>query len=234
MSKPATRNRLRVLAFDVVAPLAAIAALLAIGVILDWPRWWVSVCSMLCLLISQAMIANALLFRRDSVTMGTDDDAPGLRLAVVGLATAAVAVAAGVGYLRWTAPDRQFADDTAEVVGIASEVAVATATFAPSNPNAAIDRATAMMAPQRAEAFKAEFGPASADLAKRKVTANAETIAAGLEALSPSAASVAVVMRGTQIEPGQQPSSAVLSLRVALERGDQGWRVVDVTPINAR
>ncbi|HNA52151.1 MAG TPA: hypothetical protein PK594_14975, partial [Mycobacterium sp.] len=45
------RNLGRVLAFDIAAPLAAIAALLAIGMMLDWPLWWVSVCSMLCLLI---------------------------------------------------------------------------------------------------------------------------------------------------------------------------------------
>ena len=36
------RNRLRVLAFDVAAPLAAIAALIYIGIALAWPLWWVS------------------------------------------------------------------------------------------------------------------------------------------------------------------------------------------------
>ena len=36
------RNRLRVLAFDIAAPLAAIAALLIIGMALGWPLWWVS------------------------------------------------------------------------------------------------------------------------------------------------------------------------------------------------
>ena len=45
------RNAWRVLAFDVAAPLAAIAALLAIGVVLAWPAWWVSLCSVLVLLI---------------------------------------------------------------------------------------------------------------------------------------------------------------------------------------
>ncbi len=39
------RNLWRLLAFDILAPLAAIAALLAIGVVLDWPLWWVSACS---------------------------------------------------------------------------------------------------------------------------------------------------------------------------------------------
>ncbi|WP_313676334.1 hypothetical protein [Mycolicibacterium sp.] len=228
------RNRLRVLGFDILAPLATIAALLMIGLILGWPRWWVAVCAMLCLLIVQAMIVNAVLFRRDSVTMGTDDDAPGLRLAVVGIATAALVAAALFGYTRWTLPDRDFTRDTTETVRIAAEVAEATATFSPSDPASAIDRATARMVPERAEAFKAQFGPAAADLAKRKVTAQAQTISAGLEALSPAAASVAVILRGTQTEPGQQPSVAVLSLRVAMDKRDGTWRVVDVTPVNSR
>ena len=91
------RNLTRVLAFDVTAPLAAIAALLMIGVMLGWPMWWVSVCSMLCLLIAQAVIVNVVLFRRDSVTVGTDDDAPGLRLAVVAVTATALAAAVTVG-----------------------------------------------------------------------------------------------------------------------------------------
>lgn len=227
-------NRLRVLGFDVLAPLTAIAALLMIGLILGWPRWWVAACAMLCLLIVQAMIVNVVLFRRDSVTMGTDDDAPGLRLAVVGITTAAVAVAAVVGYNRWTVPDRDFTRDTTEVVRIASEVAEATATFSPTDPASALDRATARMTPERAEAFRAQFGPVTTDMAKRKVTAQAQTISAGLEALSPAAASVAVVLRGSQTEPGQQPSVAVLSLRVAMDKRDGDWRVVDVTPVNSR
>lgn len=228
------RNPARVLAFDIVAPAAAIGALLMIGVMLGWPRWWVSVCSILCLLIVQAVILNVVLYRRDSVTMGTDDDTPGLRLAVVGVTTAALAVAAVVGYTRWTVPDRDFTADTTEVARIASDVAEATATFTPASPAAAIDRATAAMTPERAEAFKAQFAAATADMAKRKVTAEAKTISTGLEALSPSAASVAVLIRGTQTEPGQQPSTAVLALRVALSKQDGTWRVVDVLPINSR
>lgn len=68
------RNAARVLAFDVAAPSAAIGALLMIGVMLGWPLWWVSLCSILCLLIVQAVILNVVLYRRDSVTLGTDDD----------------------------------------------------------------------------------------------------------------------------------------------------------------
>ena len=44
-----------------------------------------------------------------------------------------------------------------EVVGIASSVAEASATFTPQSPTASIDRATAMMSPQRAEKYKNEF-----------------------------------------------------------------------------
>jgi hypothetical protein len=41
-------------------------------------------------------------------------------------------------------------------------------------------------------------------------------------------------MRGTQTEPGQKSSTAVLALRVALSKLDGIWKVVDVSPINAR
>ncbi len=228
------RNLARVLALDVAAPLVAVGALLTIGSMLGWPRWWVSVCSMLCLLVAQAVILNAVLFRRDAVTMGTDDDTPGLRLAVVGITTAAVFAAAVVGYTRWTVADRNFSRDTLEVVRVATEVSEATATFSPTEPTASLDRAAAMMAPERAEAFRAQFAPATADMVKRRVIAKADTISAGLEALAPSAATVAVLMRGTQAEPGQQPSTAVLSLRVALSKIGGDWKVVDVTPINSR
>ena len=63
------RNAWRVLAFDVAAPLAAIAALLAIGYVLTWPLWWVSLCSVLILLIVEGVAVNVYLLRRDSVTL---------------------------------------------------------------------------------------------------------------------------------------------------------------------
>ena len=47
----------------------------------------------LCLLIVQAVIVDFVLFRRDGVTVGTDDDGPGLRLAVVGVTAADLLVA---------------------------------------------------------------------------------------------------------------------------------------------
>lgn len=227
------RNLARVLAFDVAAPVAAVGALLMIGVMLGWPLWWVSVCSILCFLVVQAVIVNIVLYRRDSVTLGTDDDTPGLRLAAVGITVAVLAAAVVVGYIRWTVADRDFSRDTLEVARIASEVAEATATFNPADPRAAVDRAAAMMAPESAGAFKARFEPATADMVKRRVTAKAVTISTGLEALTPASAAVAVLMRGTQTEPEQQPSTAVLSLRVALVRVDGVWKVLDVTPINA-
>lgn len=228
------RNPVRVLVFDVAAPLAAVAALLTIGVMLGWPLWWVSVCSVLCLLIVQAVIVNIVLYRRDSVTVGTDDDGPGLRLVAAGAAAAALAVAVAVGYTHWTLPDRAFTRDSAEVVRIASQVAEATATFTPTDPTASIDRAAALMAPERAEAFRTQFGSSTTDLAERNVTAQARTISAGLEVLGPAAASVAVLVRGIQGAPDREPSSAVLALRVALSKQDGRWQVFDVAPINSR
>ncbi|MCK0177139.1 MULTISPECIES: hypothetical protein [Mycobacteriaceae] len=228
------RNRLRVLAFDTLAPAAAIAALVFIGVVLAWPLWWVSVCSVLCLLIVQGVIVNVVLARRDGVTVGTDDDGPGLRLAVVGVATAALVAAVVVGYLRWTVPDRTFTADSAEVVRIASSVSEATATFTPQNPTASIDRAAQQMVPDRAESFKQEFAAVAEDLTSRNVSAQARTASAGVEALGPAAASVAVVLRGTQSVPGQPVDNAVLALRVTLSKIDGRWLVEDVTPLHSR
>jgi len=62
------RNRWRVTAFDVLAPAGAVVALVYIGIALAWPLWWVSVCSVLCLLIVEGVVVNIVLARRDSVT----------------------------------------------------------------------------------------------------------------------------------------------------------------------
>jgi hypothetical protein len=228
------RNTWRVLAFDIAAPLAAICALLAIGVVLGWPRWWVSACSVLVLLIAEGVMVNVWLLRRDSVTVGTDDDAPALRLAVVALCAVAVVSAVLTGYSHWTLPDRRLKADSAEVVRIATGMAEATATFSPQEPTASIDRAAAMMVPEQATAFKDNFGKATADLAHRNVTASASTLEAGLEAIGPAAAAVAVVLRATQNAPGQPPGNAVLALRIALTKQSDHWLVLDVSPINAR
>jgi hypothetical protein len=228
------RNRLRVLAFDIAAPFAAVAALMFIGIALAWPLWWVSVCSVLCLLIVEGVIVNFALMRRDGVTVGTDDDGPGLRLAVVGVATAALVAGVAAGYLKWTVPDRSLRNDSVEVVGIASSVAEASATFTPQSPTTAIDRAAAQMTPERAEAFKNEFAGVAKELTAKNVSAQASTVSAGVEAIGPTGASVAVIMRGTQNVPGKPPDVAVLALRITLSKHDGRWLVDDVAPINAR
>ena len=228
------RNAWRVLAFDIAAPLAAICALLAIGVVLGWPRWWVSACSVLVLLIVEGVMVNVWLLRRDSVTVRSDDDAPALRLAVVALCAVAVVSAVLTGYTHWTLPDRRLKADSTEVVRIATGMAEATATFSPQEPTASIDRAAAMMVPEQATAFRDNFGKATTDLAHRNVTASASTLEAGVEAIGPAAAAVAVVLRATQNAPGQPPSNAVLALRIALTKQSDHWLVLGVSPINAR
>ena len=224
----------RILAFDVAPPIAAIAALVYIGIALAWPLWWVSVCSVLCLLIVEGVIVNFALARRDFVTVGTDDDGPGLRLAVVAVATTALVAAVAVGYLRWTVPDRMLHDDTAEVVGIASSISEASATFTPQNPTASVDRATAMMSPKSAEAFKNEFANVAKDLTSKNISAQASTVSAGIEAIGPDAASVAVILHATQSTPGKPSDTAVLALRVQLSKTKGHWLVDDVSPIHSR
>jgi hypothetical protein len=228
------RNRWRVLAFDILAPIAAVVGLIYIGIALAWPLWWVSVCSVLCLLIVEGVVVNIVLARRDSVTVGTDDDGPGLRLAVVAVATIALIAGVIVGYLRWSVPDRTLNADAGEVVGIASSVSEASATFTPQNPTGSIDRATSMMSPKSAEAFKSEFAKAAQDLTSKNISAQASTVSAGIEAIGPDAASVAVILRATQNAPGKPTDTAVLALRVQLSKSDGHWLVDDVSPIHSR
>ncbi len=225
------RNIWRLFAFDVAAPLAAIAALLMIGVVLDWPLWWVSACSVLVLLILEGVGVNFWLLRRDSVSVGTDDDAPGLRLAVVFLCAAALSAAVLTGYTHWTRSDRDFKNDSRQVVQTATGIAEAMASFTPAAPTSSIDRATAMMVPDQAGAFKEQYNKSSADLAQHNVTAQAATLAAGVEAIGPSAASVAVILRVTQTSPGQPASQTSPALRVALTKRGGNWLVSDVVPI---
>ncbi|HYB80589.1 MAG TPA: hypothetical protein VED43_02830 [Mycobacterium sp.] len=228
------RNIWRLLAFDIVAPLAAIAALLMIGVVLDWPLWWVSAFSVLVLLILEGVGVNFWLLRRDSVSVGTDDDAPGLRLAVVFLCAAALSAAVLTGFTHWTRSDRDFTKDSREVVQIATRMAETVASFTPSDPTSSIDRAAAMMVPEQAGAFKEQYAKSSADLAQHNVTAQAATLAAGVEAIGPSAASVAVILRVTQNAPGQPASQGAPALRVTLTKRSAGWLVSGVLPINSR
>ncbi len=228
------RNIWRLLAFDIVAPLAAVAALLAIGTVLGWPLWWVAGCTALLVLIAEGVAMNFWLLRRDSVSVGTDDDAPGLRLAVVLLCAAALCAAVLTGYTHWTRPDREFRKDSREVVQVATGMAEAMASFTPSAPTSSIDRAAAMMVPEQADAFREQYTKSSADLAQHNVTAHAATLAAGVEALGPSAASVAVILRVTQNAPGQPPGQVAPALRVTLTKKGGTWLVADVRPINSR
>jgi hypothetical protein len=228
------RNGLRVLAFDLLAPIGAIAALGYVGVALAWPLWWVSVCSVLGLLIVEGVVVNGVLFRRDGVTVGTDDDGPGLRLAVVGVATAALVAAVVVGYLRWTVPDRALHSDGEQVVGIASSAAEASATFSPQRPNASRDRVVAMMTPRGADSYRSEFDAMAKDLASKNLSVSASTVSAGVEAIGPTDAVVAVIMRGTQNAPGKPPVVVALPLRVALTKDGGRWLVDDLSPINSR
>ncbi|OBF02926.1 hypothetical protein A5730_23395 [Mycobacterium sp. ACS4054] len=225
------RNVWRLVAFDILAPLAAIAALLAIGLVLGWPLWWVSVCSVLVLLIVEGVGVNFWLLRRDSVSVGTDDDAPGLRLAVVFLCTAALVAAVFTGYTHWTQSDREFKDDSRDVVRVATGMAEAMASFSPGAPDSSIDRATALIVPEHAAAFKEQYTKSSSELAQHNVTAQAATLAAGVEALGPAAASVAVILRVTQNAPGQPPNQSAPALRVALTKHGDTWLVSDVLPI---
>jgi hypothetical protein len=90
------------------------------------------------------------------------------------------------------------------------------------------------MTPERADAYRNEFAAVAKELASKNIAGQASTISAGVEAIGPAAASVAVVMRGTQNAPGKPQDVAVLALRVALSKDSGKWLVVDVTPINAR
>ena len=228
------RNVWRLLAFDILAPLAAIAALVAIGVVLAWPLWWVSVCTALVLLIAEGVGVYFWLLRRDAVSVGTDDEAPALRLAVVLLCTIALVAAVVTGYTHWTRADRAFDRDSREVVQIATRMAEAMASFTPGEPAGSIDRAAAMTVPERAGAFKEQYTRSSAELARRNVTAQATALAAGTEAIGPAVASVAVILRVTQSAPGQPPNRAEPALRVGLVKRGSAWLVSDVIPVNSR
>ncbi len=138
------------------------------------------------------------------------------------------------GYTHWTQSDRDFKRDSREVVQIATGMAEAEASFTPSAPTSSLDRAVAMMVPEQAGPFKDSYTKSTADLIKRNVTAQASTLAAGVEALGPTAASVAVILRVTQNTPGQPPSQAAPALRVALIKRGNDWMVLDVAPINSR
>lgn len=225
-------NLWRMLAFDIAAPLVTAAALVMIGITLRWPLWWVSACSALVLLVVAGVAANAVLLHRYSATVGTDDDRPRLRFVVLAVCTVAPVAAALLAYTHWTVAGRDLQRDSAQVVRIASVMAVSASSFSPQNPTASLDRATALMVPDRIIAFTELYNKSTAPLAERLVTAEATTVSAGVEAVEPSAASVAVVMRGTRSRPDAPPASEVIALRVKLTKNDGRWMVVDVLPIH--
>ena len=105
------------------------------------------------------------------------------------------------------------------------------ASFSPTAPTGSIDRATAMIVPEHAAAFKEQYTKSSAELAQHNVTAQATSVSAGVEALGPSAASVAVILRVTQNTPGQPASQAAPALRVTLTKRGSDWLVADVLPV---
>ncbi len=222
----------RVLAFDIAAPLATIAALLMIGVALRWPLWWVSTCSILALLITAGMLVNFVLFRRNSVTFGTNDNSPRLRLAVIAVAATAALAAFGVGYTRWTVPDRDLKRASSEVMHVATAMAENASTFSPQNPTGSLDRATAVMVPDRVIAFTELYNKSTSSLAQGLITAEARTLSAGVEALTPSAASVVVIMRGTRTRADAPPLYEVIALRVELTKESGRWLILDLAPIH--
>lgn len=226
------RNAWRVFAFDIVAPLAAIAALVAIGVVLDWRLWWVSLCSILCLLIVEGMIVNFALWRRDKVTLGTDDDGPAVRLAVAGLATIALAAAVAVAYTQWTVPDRRRGDDMGAVVQLAAKFAETVMTFSPQDPMGAVNRAADLMDPDRGANFKDASAKTVVDEAAKNVSTQAQTVSAGVEVITTDDASVAVLMHATRNVPNQPQDVAVIALRVGMSKSTGDWKVLDFAPIN--
>ncbi len=224
----------RVLAVDIVAPLAAVAGLVLVGLTLDWPLWYVSLCSVLVLLIVEGMVVNFVLLRRDKVTVGTDNERPGLRFGVVGLAAAALVAAAVLGYMRWTVPDRDLEADSGEAVKTAVAMAESAATVSPANPDASIEKAASYMVPDRVNAFRESIGRTATDMANRNIAVEAQTLSAGVEALGPSAARVAVVMRSVQTIANQQVKQSVVPVRVTLTKRGGQWLVLEMSPIHAR
>lgn len=224
----------RMLAVDIAAPLAAIGGLVLVGLTLDWQLWYVSVCSVLVLLIVEGMVVNFLLLRRDTVTVGTDDERPGLRFGVVALAATALVVAAVLGHFRWTVPDRELEADSGEAVRTAVAMAEAAATVSPANPEASIEKAATYMIPDRVNAFRESIGRTATEMANRNIAVDATALSAGVEALGPSAARVAVVLRSVQTVANQQVKQTVVPVRVMLTKRDDQWLVLEMSPIHAR
>ena len=227
------RNLFRLLAFDIVAPLATIGALLMIGVVLGWPLWWVSACSVLVMLIVEGVGANFWLLRRDSVSVGTDDDAPGLRLAVAFLCAAALSAAVLTGYTHWpspTATSKRIRERWSRSPGDGRGDGVV-------RPG----RADRLARPGRGDDGPGAGGRVQGAIQKvqcrngpTQISAQATTLAAGVEALGPSVASVAVIVRVAQNTPGQPPSRGGACVAGGADQAGQRLAGVDVVPMNSR
>lgn len=227
-----SRNVVRVILFDVLAPLVTVLALVMLGVILDWPIWWVVVCTAACLLIAEGVAVNTYLVRRDSVTVGTDDDGPGLRTGIVALATAAVVAVAVVGYQHWTVPDHEGNADRSAVTDVVATVAEAVVNYNPSSPDIYVRKATEHMTEGQAQSFTGDFGRATAELQAKGISQKGEVISVGLEALGPESAVTASLVRRTSVAAKTQPAEAILALRMTLTKRDGRWLVDNIAPID--
>ncbi|GAB5904385.1 hypothetical protein BKG83_07265 [Mycobacteroides chelonae] len=227
-----SRNTVRVIIFDLLAPLVTMLAIVELGVILRWPTWWVVVCTASCLLIAQGLAVNAYLARRDSVTVGTDDDGPALRTGIVALTTISVLAVAVVGYRHWTVPDREGNADRAAVTDVVATVAGAVVNFAPGSPDSYVRKATEHMTEGQRQSFTRDFDRATAELKAKGISQQGEIISVGIEALGPEDAVTATLVRRTSVAAKAQPEESVLALRMTLAKRDGRWLVDNIAPID--
>ncbi|OHU49049.1 hypothetical protein [Mycobacteroides chelonae] len=227
-----SRNAVRVIIFDLLAPLVTMLAIVELGVILRWPTWWVVVCTASCLLIAQGLAVNAYLARRDSVTVGTDDDGPALRTGIVALTTISVLAVAVVGYRHWTVPDREGNADRAAVTDVVATVAGAVVNFAPGSPDSYVRKATEHMTEGQRQSFTRDFDRATAELKAKGISQQGEIISVGIEALGPEDAVTATLVRRTSVAAKAQPEESVLALRMTLAKRDGRWLVDNIAPID--
>lgn len=227
-----SRNTVRVIIFDLLAPLVTMLAIVELGVILRWPTWWVVVCTASCLLIAQGLAVNAYLARRDSVTVGTDDDGPALRTGIVALTTISVLAVAVVGYRHWTVPDREGNADRAAVTDVVATVAGAVVNFAPGSPDSYVRKATEHMTEGQRQSFTRDFDRATAELKAKGISQRGEIISVGIEALGPEDAVTATLVRRTSVAAKAQPEESVLALRMTLAKRDGHWLVDNIAPID--
>ncbi|MBF9523696.1 hypothetical protein B5566_10220 [Mycobacterium sp. MHSD3] len=227
-----SRNTSRVIIFDLLAPLVTMLAIVELGVILRWPTWWVVVCTASCLLIAQGLAVNAYLARRDSVTVGTDDDGPALRTGIVALAMISVLAVAVVGYRHWTVPDREGNADRAAVTDVVATVAGAVVNFAPGSPDSYVRKATEHMTEGQRQSFTRDFDRATAELKAKGISQQGEIISVGIEALGPEDAVTATLVRRTSVAAKAQPEESVLALRMTLAKRDGRWLVDNIAPID--